>query len=286
MAVDSENETNLAAMITNIRLPRLSAVLLLYAAALFAVQTRAMTIFRFDHMAVDDQDEYVADLVVGAQNVLKQSGHSDLAQQVHTLFTKIKAGDRISDGMAEFEVLLAKGRLADAKRMEKDPNARPLEVEDVLALTLKKNGIEVPDSFFTVNVNFKPKRPAKPIGILDAAEANHIDEAKRLLANGADANAKNDKGVTPLDYAAANNARAMAEVLLAHGAQVNAKASDGWTALHVAANNNAIDVVEVLVSKGAQVNAKNNAGETALTIALRLHKDAIADFLRSHGATQ
>jgi hypothetical protein len=36
-----------------------------------------------------------------------------------------------------------------------------LEVEDAMAVTLKKNGIELPDSFFTVASNFQPKLPPK-----------------------------------------------------------------------------------------------------------------------------
>ena len=130
-----------------------SSVLLLGTAA------HAMTIVQFDKMADDDQDEYVADLVVGAQKVLREAGQSDKAAQAHNLFVLIKPGDKISDGMAEFEIILAKARLADARRQESNPNARPVEVEDAMALTLRRNGIELPDSFFTVNANFRPKHP-------------------------------------------------------------------------------------------------------------------------------
>jgi hypothetical protein len=112
-------------------------------------------------MADDDQDEYVADLVVGAMRVLSDAGQGGKATQVHNLFTVRKPGNKITDGMAEFEILLAKGRVADLLRQQKDPNARPLEVEDVMDLTLKKNEIELPDSFFTVNSGFRPKLPPK-----------------------------------------------------------------------------------------------------------------------------
>ena len=52
---------------------------------------------------------------------------------------------------------LAKARVTDAKNVEKDPNAQRIEVEDAMAVMLKKNGVELPDSFFTVNKNFKPR---------------------------------------------------------------------------------------------------------------------------------
>jgi hypothetical protein len=153
-------QTEMDAM--RLRLMRVPLVAVIASSTFFlsgAVQ--AMTIVQFDKMADDDQDAYVADLVVGAGKVLRESGQADKAAQVRNLFVVIKPGDQISDGMAEFEIILAKSRLADLKRRQKDPNARILEVEDAMVITLKRNGIEVPDSFFTVNANFRPKLPPK-----------------------------------------------------------------------------------------------------------------------------
>jgi hypothetical protein len=53
----------------------------------------------------------------------------------------------------------AGARLIDAQKVEKDINAQRVWVEHALAVTLEKNGIELPDSFFTVLSNFKPKYP-------------------------------------------------------------------------------------------------------------------------------
>jgi len=61
--------------------------------------------------------------------------------------------------MTEFEINLALLRLADAKNAENNPNDPRVEVEDVMAITLEKNGIKLPDSFCTVAKNFKPKFP-------------------------------------------------------------------------------------------------------------------------------
>src|SRR5690348_990064 len=116
-----------------------SAVLLITAFLVVGRVAQAMEIRDFDKMAAADQNEYVADLVLGAQTVLKGAGHPELATKVHDLFTIIKPGDQISDGMAEFEIILAKTRLADATRLEKDPDARRLEVEDAMAITMKRN---------------------------------------------------------------------------------------------------------------------------------------------------
>jgi hypothetical protein len=136
-----------------------ATVLLALAAILCTSAAQAMEIWKFDKMADADQDEYFGDLVVGALKVLKDDGKPDLAERVRKLFTEIPPGAKISLGMAEFEVNLALARVADAKRLEKDPNARRLEVEDAMIVTLKKNDIILPKSFLTVMNDFKPQHP-------------------------------------------------------------------------------------------------------------------------------
>jgi|SRR5882672_1555046 len=131
-------------------------------AMLFAHSAQAMEIWQYDKMADADQSEYVADLVVGAQKVLRDDGKPNVAEQVRKLFTTIVPGNKIPLGVAEFEVNLALARVYDAENIAKDPKAQRVEVEDAMGATLQKNGIEVPDSFFTVATSFKPKFPLKP----------------------------------------------------------------------------------------------------------------------------
>jgi hypothetical protein len=61
--------------------------------------------------------------------------------------------------MTEFSINLKRARLIDVQNVAKDPNAQRVEVEDALFATLKKSGIELPDSFFTVASSFRPKYP-------------------------------------------------------------------------------------------------------------------------------
>ena len=132
-----------------------SAVLLISAAA------QAMEIQKFDRMAVQDQSEYIVVLIEGAQKVLIASGKKDLARKVHDLFTRTLSGDESPVGVVMFERNLARARLADLRNLEKNPHAPRLEVEDAMAVTLKKNGIELPTSFYTVASSFRPKLPPK-----------------------------------------------------------------------------------------------------------------------------
>jgi ankyrin repeat protein len=93
------------------------------------------------------------------------------------------------------------------------------------------------------------------------------------------------KGRTPLHIAALKDSNDEAKSLLAEGADVNAKeASDGRTPLHIAALNGSKDVAGLLLAKGAEVNAKDKYGETPLHLAA-LRKDCkdVVELLRQHG---
>lgn len=137
------------------------AAAMLGAVMVFSSAAQAMTIVRFDKMADEDQARYIGDLIVGAQNVLNDAGKPALAAQVKQLFTTKLGNDADTVGMVEFERNLARARVADLRRLDKDPRAPRLEVEDAMAVTLEKNGIPLPDTFFTVASEFRPKYPPK-----------------------------------------------------------------------------------------------------------------------------
>ena len=122
---------------------------------------QAMEIEKFTKMAGPDQSDYIVVLIQGAQKVLIQTGRKDLADKVHKLFTTTIPGDDAPIGSVEFESNLARARAADLRNLLKDPRAPRLEVEDAMAVTLKKNGIPLPTTFYTVANDFRPKLPPK-----------------------------------------------------------------------------------------------------------------------------
>jgi ankyrin repeat protein len=118
--------------------------------------------------------------------------------------------------------------------------------------------------------------------LIVAAFSGNIEAVKQHIANGADVNAKDKDGDTPLNSAAFSGHKEIAELLIAKGADVNAKGGvSGGTPLHSAAFSGHKEVAEQLISKGADVNAKLKGGETPLDLA-SLHPE-IADLLRKHG---
>jgi ankyrin repeat protein len=83
----------------------------------------------------------------------------------------------------------------------------------------------------------------------------------------------------------------VAAVLLSHGADVNARDGEGKTPLHFASQQGQLQAVEWLLKNGADVNAKDNKGVTPLSLTkirnrgreIEKRKD-IANLLRSYGA--
>ena len=70
---------------------------------------------------------------------------------------------------------------------------------------------------------------------------------------------------------------------LAAGADVNAKDDWGKTPLYVAALGGHKEIAELLISKGVDVNAKNDNGDTPIDFAVRGNQTATIDLLRKHG---
>jgi ankyrin repeat protein len=102
-----------------------------------------------------------------------------------------------------------------------------------------------------------------------SSRSDHLAVIKLLLSKGADPNARNDGGGTPLHSATRSDRSAIVEALLNAGANVNAVDNNGNTALHDAAASGSDTAAWVLIARGANVNAVTKFGTTALHEAAR-----------------
>ena len=113
-----------------------------------------------------------------------------------------------------------------------------------------------------------------------AVSVGDVAKTESLIHAGADVNAANRYGVTPLSLAAAGGNARLVGALLTSGAdprKADAALHDGRTLLMLAARTGNVDALSLLVSKGADVNAaETRTGTTALMwAALENRADAV-----------
>jgi ankyrin repeat protein len=122
-----------------------------------------------------------------------------------------------------------------------------------------------------------------------AAAEGRFETAKFLIEKGADVNATNHFGGTPLLVVARDKvAPAVVQLLLQSGARVGATDGSGENALHKLAwfgyPQENIRSAQILLDAGADVNVKNRQGKTPLDILLEntLRNEDLVRLYRSY----
>jgi ankyrin repeat protein len=104
--------------------------------------------------------------------------------------------------------------------------------------------------------------------LADAAMRRDRDAVRTLLKQGADVNASQGDGTTPLHWTATNGDVETATMLLAAGANVRATTRLGaYTPLHHASREGDAAMIGLLAAAGADVNARTSSGATPLMLA-------------------
>ncbi len=133
---------------------------------------------------------------------------------------------------------------------------------------------------FGADVNAVDDEGKTPLMRLD--EDANVELVRLLLKHGAKINAVDNYGNTPLISAVGDYAEAeILQVLLENGADVNVQNKEGKTALMEAAYDDNSENVKTLILGGANVNLKNNDGETAFDLT---SDEKIEKLLKIYGA--
>jgi tankyrase len=111
--------------------------------------------------------------------------------------------------------------------------------------------------------------------------------ARILLGAGADPNARDKMGFTPLLLACGKPTfgyKAIAERLIHKGADINVRDRLGWTPLLLSLSGGTLGIAEILIERGADISARTRAGESALALAKKAGHEHIVRLLEAKGA--
>lgn len=119
-----------------------------------------------------------------------------------------------------------------------------------------------------------------------AVGQGHDDIVHLLLKNGAGVNARGPPmDNTVLMEAITQEREGNAKILITHGAQLEARNCYGYTPLMIAVGCRSTRFVQILIASGADVNAKDRDGYTALKMAMCMEEGRIIQCLKKAGAT-
>jgi uncharacterized protein len=119
----------------------------------------------------------------------------------------------------------------------------------------------------------------------DAASAGDVEQVGALLDQGAEIDARNDRGERPLILAILAGHDAVAELLIEQGAAIDGRNAGGFTPLHAAAYSGDAAMAELLIGKGADIDdSQNKAGVTPLFVAAEEDHRVVAELLIARGA--
>jgi len=120
--------------------------------------------------------------------------------------------------------------------------------------------------------------------LADHIQAGNRKAALALIAAGADVNAAQPDGTTPLQWAVYRVDRELVAALLKKGARPTAINKYGASALAEAVRVANVEMVGMLLEVGADANVANADGQTAVMLAARTGNVAVAKLLVEHGA--
>jgi ankyrin repeat protein len=103
--------------------------------------------------------------------------------------------------------------------------------------------------------------------LMCAVTYKSVDIARAIIDYGADVNAQNHNGASPLWYASFLDQADMVELLLLAGADASIKDNDGQTALTFAVQTVNVETIRALLSRGVNVDDRTFKGETLLMFA-------------------
>lgn len=141
--------------------------------------------------------------------------------------------------------------------------------------------VSVPDTSGYLPLIFKG---ALEYNLTIAAASGYNSEIERLIKAGAEVNAINTQGATPLFFAIINKKPEAVKTLIDYGANVNELSLYNENPLLLAINVRDPHITEILIRNGADVNFRNHAGVTPLHVTAAYGLPDLTDLLLYYDA--
>lgn len=140
------------------------------------------------------------------------------------------------------------------------------------------------------NINASTKSGMTPLHL--AVENGILNNVKMLLKYKPDINCvctlENEKGYSPLHFAAKGTNKEIVKFLLNSGAEINKNTENGLTPLHLATKYGRVDIVKILLIYNPEVNylhtSVNEEGYTPLHFAAKGSNEKIVEILLNSGS--
>jgi uncharacterized protein len=157
--------------------------------------------------------------------------------------------------------------------------------ESKLAQALKSGDQKAVQTLIKQGADVNAADPDGTTPLAWAADAGNTETVELLLHAGANPKARNRYGVTALSVAAGHGNGAIVDLLLKAGADPKASLPGGQTILMSAARAGNPEAVRLLIAHGSDVNARESTyGETALMWAAAQNHPEAVQLLLAHGA--
>jgi len=196
--------------------------------------------------------------------------------------------NKVYEAIADGNVDEISNYLKSTKNVDND-----FEPESILhyAIDNCKNNYEETISFLIINsdnVNsHQSKYSSTPLHKLCAWAEPHMSLIQLLLKNGADVNAKDISGKTPLFNIIFSFSTELLDLLVKYGANVNMRDKYGNSILHDDYSGrdaqNFEELLIALINLGFDINSRNSAGYTILGFC---KNEIFADILKKHHGTE
>ena len=163
-----------------------------------------------------------------------------------------------------------------------DPNSPNPQGQPALMLAMQKSSNKVAEVLLNwKTTNLSISNPQSETPLMLAAITNQLVWAQKLIDKGADVN---QKGWTPLHYAATKGNIEMMRLLMEHHAYLDAESPNGTTPLMMAAYYGTPMATKLLLEEGADPRLKNRLGINALEFARKANKPESAQYIEAFEA--